>query len=88
MLRAKRRDGLAVASSAALSTGMAAFPALTMPASAWACATCGGTLSSDAAMGYSATAGWRINLEYDYINQDELRSGTSAVASVPDGNEL
>ncbi|HEX4377250.1 MAG TPA: hypothetical protein VHZ99_08875 [Steroidobacteraceae bacterium] len=88
MLRAKRRDGLAVASSAALGTGIAAFSALAMPASAWACATCGCTLSSDAAMGYSATAGWRINLEYDYINQDELRSGTNAVAGVPDGNEL
>jgi hypothetical protein len=27
-------------------------------------------------MGYSAAAGWRINLEDDYINQDQLRSGT------------
>jgi hypothetical protein len=39
-------------------------------------------------MGYSATAGWRLNVEYDYIHQDELRSGTRAVSSVPDGNEL
>jgi hypothetical protein len=50
--------------------------ALVSPLPAWACATCGCTLSADAAMGYSATSGWRLNLEYDYINQDELRSGT------------
>ena len=48
----------------------------TDPASSFACATCGCTLSADAAMGYSASAGWRINLEDDYINQDQLRSGT------------
>jgi hypothetical protein len=39
-------------------------------------------------MGYSATAGWRVNLEYDYIHQDDLRSGTQSVSGVPDGNEL
>ena len=53
-----------------------------------ACATCGCTLSSDAAMGYSATAGWRLNVEYDYIHQDQLRSGTRSISGVPDGNEL
>jgi hypothetical protein len=53
-----------------------------------ACATCGCTLSADAAMGYSADAGWRLNLEYDYIHQDELRNGTQAVSGVPDGSEL
>jgi hypothetical protein len=58
------------------------------PASAHACASCGCTLSADAAMGYSAEAGWRLSLEYDYIHQDQLRSGTQAVSVVPDGNEL
>jgi len=53
-----------------------------------ACATCGCTLSADAAMGYSALPGWRLSLEYDYLNQDELRSGTHSVAGVPDGSEL
>jgi hypothetical protein len=48
------------------------------PASCWACATCGCTVNSDAAMGYSSSSGWRVNLEYTYINQDELRSGTSS----------
>ena len=59
-----------------------------LPSFSWACATCGCTLSTDAAMGYSAAAGWRINFEYDYLNQDQLRSGTHAVSGVPDGNEL
>lgn len=44
--------------------------------SSLACATCGCTLSSDAAMGYSTAVGWRFNLEDDYINQDQLREGT------------
>jgi len=48
-----------------------------VPPSSWACATCGCTVNSDAAMGYSSASGWRINLEYTYIDQDELRSGTS-----------
>lgn len=44
-----------------------------------ACATCGCSLSSDAAMGYSATAGWGVSLEYDYLDQDQLRNGTHVV---------
>jgi hypothetical protein len=55
---------------------------------AQACATCGCTLSADAAMGYSALPGWRLSLEYDYIHQDELRSGTQKVSGVPAGYEL
>jgi hypothetical protein len=47
-----------------------------VPVSTWACATCGCTVNSDAAMGYSATTGWRVNLEYTYIDQDQLRIGT------------
>jgi len=53
-----------------------------------ACATCGCTLSADAAMGYSALPGWRMSFEYDYINQDELRTGTRSATGVPDGSEL
>jgi hypothetical protein len=51
-----------------------------LPATAFACATCGCTLSTDAATGYSSQSGWRVNLEYDYIDQDELRSGGSVAA--------
>jgi hypothetical protein len=39
-------------------------------------------------MGYYAEPGWRLSLEYDYIHQDQLRRGTHAVATVPDGVEL
>ncbi len=66
-----------------------AFPlAVLAPGLAEACATCGCTLSSDAAMGYSAEAGWRINVQNDYLRQDELRSGKHSVSGVPDGTEL
>ncbi|HUK03134.1 MAG TPA: hypothetical protein VLW26_12720 [Steroidobacteraceae bacterium] len=61
---------------------------LVAPHEAQACATCGCTLSADAAMGYSANPGWRLSIEYDYIHQDQLRSGTHSVSGVPDGNEL
>jgi len=59
-----------------------------LPLPGWACATCGCTLSTDAATGYSAVAGWRFNLEYDYIDQSQLRRGTHATSGVPGGNEL
>lgn len=39
-------------------------------------------------MGYSAEPGWRLSLEYDYIHQDQLRSGTHAISAVPNGFEL
>src|SRR5580698_3272054 len=51
----------------------------TSSTTALACATCGCSLSSDAAMGYTANPGWRVGLEYDYIDQNQLRSGTAAV---------
>jgi hypothetical protein len=53
-----------------------------------ACASCGCTLNSDAAMGYASEPGWRASLEYDYIHQDQLRAGTRARSDVPDGTEL
>ena len=56
--------------------------------SALACATCGCTLSTDAATGFSTRAGWRLNLQYDYIDQDQLRHGNGTAAVVPDGHEL
>ena len=62
--------------------------ALGWPGPAQACASCGCSLSSDAAMGYSAMPGWRLSIEYDYIDQDQLRSGTHAVSGVPAGTEL
>jgi hypothetical protein len=49
-----------------------------IPRTGHACATCGCTVNSDAAMGFSAASGWRLNIEYDYINQDELRTGSGS----------
>ncbi len=45
-----------------------------------ACATCGCSLSSDAATGYTAFAGWHLNLEYNYVNQNQLRFGSHSIA--------
>ena len=50
------------------------------PVSAWACAACGCSLSSDAANGYSVAPGWRVNFQYDYINQNQLRNGAGTAS--------
>ncbi|MDR3447982.1 MULTISPECIES: transporter [unclassified Dyella] len=47
------------------------------PQAALACATCGCTLSTDAATGYSTASGWRLNVDYTFIDQDQLRHGSS-----------
>ena len=56
--------------------------------SALACATCGCTLSTDAATGFSTRSGWRINLQYAFIRQDQLRHDTGTASVVPVGNEF
>ena len=72
-----------------LSPCVAALGAVLLaPGEAGACATCGCTLSADAALGFAVLPGWRLSLEYDYLDQDQLRSGTRAVNTVPDGTEL
>ncbi len=48
-----------------------------LPLSAHACATCGCTLSTDAATGYSTESGWRVSVDYTYIDQNQLRHGGS-----------
>lgn len=50
-----------------------------LPMPTFACATCGCSLSSDAAMGYSSATGWHLSLQYDFINQNQLRIGTRSV---------
>ena len=79
--RARRRRRSAAALLAALTT-------LAPAKRVHACASCGCTLSADAAMGYSAMTGWRLSVEYDYVNQQQLRSGTHAISAVPAGTEL
>jgi hypothetical protein len=51
-----------------------------LPAHARACATCGCTLSTDAAAGYSSQAGWRIDVDYSYIDQGQLRGGSGSAS--------
>jgi hypothetical protein len=58
-----------------------ALAACAVPISALACATCGCSLSTDAAMGYSTDTGWRVSLEYDFINQNQLRIGSHSVSA-------
>jgi hypothetical protein len=61
-----------------------------LPASAvFACASCGCSLSSDwESQGLSSSEGLRFDLRYDYLNQNQVHSGTGKVASWPvDGHE-
>jgi hypothetical protein len=61
--------------------------ALTTPLSAYACASCGCTLSPDwENLGFSGSSGLKMDVRYDYLNQNNLRAGghsisTSAVAN-------
>jgi hypothetical protein len=56
---------------------------------ALACATCGCALSSDGAIGYGTGGGFHVSLQYDYLDQDQLRHGgnsasRSQAATIPD----
>ena len=51
------------------------------PFAANACATCGCSLSADAATGYSAGPGWRADLQFSYIDQSQLRIGRHAISA-------
>jgi hypothetical protein len=52
----------------------------TVSKAALACSSCGCTLSSDwATQGYAAAEGFRVELRYDYFNQNQLRTGTGTV---------
>jgi len=52
-----------------------------LPGYAAACASCGCTLSSDwQNMGTSDEPGLRMDLRYDYLNQNQLRSGTGTIS--------
>jgi hypothetical protein len=58
---------------------VAAALAAALP-SAWACSSCGCTLSSDwASQGLYASSGLSLDLRHDFFNQDDLRSGTHRV---------
>jgi hypothetical protein len=59
---------------------LALWGCVTLSGTALACATCGCSLSTEAAMGYSATPGWRASLTFDFINQNQLRTGTHSLS--------
>jgi hypothetical protein len=49
---------------------------------AWACSSCGCSLSSDwGSQGVSAGEGWRMDLRLDVINQNQMRSGSRQAVS-------
>jgi len=49
---------------------------------AGACASCGCTLSPDwDTLQTSKSTGFKVDLRYDYLNQDQLRSGRNAISS-------
>lgn len=55
-------------------------PLLLAPNAARACSSCGCTLSTGwDSQGFATSAGFRVDLRYDYLNQSQLRSGTSSV---------
>lgn len=45
------------------------------------CAACGCSLSTDGAMGFATAPGWRLVLQTDYLDQDQLRSGSHALSA-------
>lgn len=67
-------------SRAAVRVGTLLLATILAPQLAHACATCGCTLSTDAATGYSTASGWRINVDYTYIDQNQLRHGGSTAS--------
>ena len=55
--------------------------AFMMPLAAHACASCGCTLSSDwENLGFSSSSGIKLDVRYDYLNQNQLRSGTNTIS--------
>ena len=55
--------------------------AIAAPLQVFACSSCGCTLSSDwENLGFSSTSGFKIDVRYDYLNQNELRTGTHSIS--------
>lgn len=55
---------------------------LLAPSGVFACSSCGCTLSTDwENQGISSQPGFRVDLRYDYINQNQLRNGSGTASS-------
>jgi len=63
------------------------FSAL-LPAQVFACASCGCTLSSDFQnQGIITSTGFKVDFRFDYLNQDQLRSGTGTISPIVAGKQ-
>lgn len=61
--------------------------ALASPFSAYACASCGCTLSSDwENLGFSRSSGFKIDVRYDFLNQNQLRTGSHSISPAAAAN--
>jgi hypothetical protein len=54
---------------------------LTAASPTFGCAACGCSLSTDGAMGFANPTGFRLTLQWDYLDQDQLRFGRSSVST-------
>jgi hypothetical protein len=55
--------------------------ASTMSTAAFACASCGCTLSSDwESQGFTTDSGLKVDVRYDYLNQNQLRHNRSSIS--------
>ena len=65
-----------------LTTGFVACAGALASSAAVACASCGCSINSDwGAQGLSDTAGWTLDLRYDYLNQNQLRAGRKTISA-------
>jgi hypothetical protein len=64
--------------------------AMTLPSSAvFACASCGCTLNSDfGSQGLSTASGWSLDVRYDTLNQNQLRTGTGTISATDAANVI
>ena len=55
----------------------------------FACASCGCTLNSDfGTQGLSNSSGWSLDVRYDTLNQNQLRSGTGTISATDAANVI
>ncbi|MDR3368133.1 TonB-dependent receptor [Rhodoferax sp.] len=56
---------------------------------AFACASCGCTLNSDfGTQGLSTASGWSLDVRYDTLNQNQLRTGTGTISATDAANVI
>jgi len=67
----------------AVAFSLAAIIGMLNPAHAGACASCGCTLSPDwENLQFASTSGIKLDFRWDYLDQDQLRSGTGTISPV------